>query len=241
MRWRPASGRRKAEADDARAGEVRLTGSTDEIGEQNGLARCGVDGGKQWDREECGDATHGPDSAPDKLCPKRKPAYVGPLTAARRYLLAIGAVCGNSARTDLCGGRPVMGVPTAILGRQPLYANGNCCPTAAPEVSRGDVCLDLRHRFEGTRSAWEAVSLPPSNLRSPDVDGVAALTAGRVPAPARVDGWQPTSHVDSHHQRVRTRGYSKDIGSDSPSHRSHRRVRGQIHLEMLYMAGWGWG
>jgi len=71
----------------------------------------------EWDREECGDATHGPDSAPDKLCPKRKPAYVGPLTAARRYLLAIGAVCGNSARTDLCGGRPVMGVPTAILGR----------------------------------------------------------------------------------------------------------------------------
>ena len=115
MRWRPASGRRKAEADDARAGEVRLTGSTDEIGEQNGLARCGVDGGKQWDREECGDATHGPDSAPDKLCPKRTPAYVGPHSAAWRYLLAIGAVCGNSARTDLCGGRPVMGVPTAIL------------------------------------------------------------------------------------------------------------------------------
>ena len=26
----------------------------------------------------------------------------------------VGAVCGNSARTVLCGGRPVMGVPTAI-------------------------------------------------------------------------------------------------------------------------------
>ena len=28
----------------------------------------------------------------------------------------VGAVCGNSARTVLCGGRPVMGVPTAIEG-----------------------------------------------------------------------------------------------------------------------------
>ena len=34
-RW-PASGRREAEADDERAGEVRLTDSTDEVGEQGG-------------------------------------------------------------------------------------------------------------------------------------------------------------------------------------------------------------
>ena len=27
----------------------------------------------------------------------------------------VGAVCGNSARTDLCGGCPVMGVSTAIM------------------------------------------------------------------------------------------------------------------------------
>jgi hypothetical protein len=37
------------------------------------------------------------------------------------YLLAIGAVCGNSARTDLCGGRLVMGVPTAILSQHLPY------------------------------------------------------------------------------------------------------------------------
>src|SRR5260370_12108094 len=117
MRRRPASGRRGAEADDVRAGEVTLTGSTDEVGEQNGLARGGVDGGKRWDREECGTAKHGPDSAPAKLCPKRTPAYAGPSIAARRHLLAIRTVCGNSARTDLCGGCPVMGIPTAILGR----------------------------------------------------------------------------------------------------------------------------
>src|SRR5260370_26835327 len=115
---RPASGRRGAEADDVRAGEVRLTGSTDEVGKQDGLARCGVDGGKRWDREKCGIAKHGLDSVPAKPCPKRTAAYVGLLTAGRRHLLAIGAVCGNSARTDLCGGRPVMGVPTAIIGQE---------------------------------------------------------------------------------------------------------------------------
>src|ERR1700686_3208900 len=115
MRRRPESGRRGAEADDVRTGEVTLTGSTDEVGEQNGRARGGVDGGKRWDREECGTAKHGPDSVPAKLCHRHTPAYVGPSTAARGYLLAIRTVCGNSARTDLCGGCPVMGIPTAIL------------------------------------------------------------------------------------------------------------------------------
>ena len=28
-------------------------------------------------------------------------------------LLKVGAVCGSPARTDLCGGHPVTGVPTA--------------------------------------------------------------------------------------------------------------------------------
>ena len=31
-----------------------------------------------------------------------------------RHTPKVGAVCGNSARTVLCGGRAVMGVPTAI-------------------------------------------------------------------------------------------------------------------------------
>jgi hypothetical protein len=33
----------------------------------------------------------------------------------RRFAVGpeVGAVCGKAARTDLCGGRPVMGVPTA--------------------------------------------------------------------------------------------------------------------------------
>ena len=32
----------------------------------------------------------------------------------RRQTPEVGAVCGKAARTVLCGGRPVMGVPTAI-------------------------------------------------------------------------------------------------------------------------------
>ena len=32
----------------------------------------------------------------------------------RRQTPEVGAVCGNPARTVLCGGHPVMGVPTAI-------------------------------------------------------------------------------------------------------------------------------
>jgi hypothetical protein len=36
------------------------------------------------------------------------------VSALSRQIPKVGAVCGNSARTVLCGGRPVMGVPTAI-------------------------------------------------------------------------------------------------------------------------------
>jgi len=128
MHRRPALGRRGAEADDVRTGEVTLTGSTDEVGEQDGLARCGVDGGKRWDREKCGHAQHGPDSAPAKLCPQRTLTHVGPPTAVRRHRLAIRTVCGNSARTDLCGGCPLMGIPTAIwIGGRSLAALRVAC------------------------------------------------------------------------------------------------------------------
>ena len=36
------------------------------------------------------------------------------IKASVRFSSKIGAVCGNSACTDLCGGRSVMGVPTTI-------------------------------------------------------------------------------------------------------------------------------
>ena len=36
------------------------------------------------------------------------------ISALPRQTPKVGAVCGKAARTVLCGGRPVMGVPTAI-------------------------------------------------------------------------------------------------------------------------------
>src|SRR6516165_12565837 len=52
-------------------------------------------------------------AAPQRLAPQA--AYPAPLAAStlRRHTPEVGAVCGNSARTDLCGGRSAMGVPTA--------------------------------------------------------------------------------------------------------------------------------
>src|SRR5713226_8216455 len=37
----------------------------------------------------------------------------------RRHSPEVGAVCGKAARTDLCGGRSAMSVPTAIVARAP--------------------------------------------------------------------------------------------------------------------------
>src|SRR3954451_11939681 len=44
------------------------------------------------------------------------PARVAPVagSAVRRHILEVGAECVSSARSDLCGGRSVMSVPTAI-------------------------------------------------------------------------------------------------------------------------------
>ena len=39
----------------------------------------------------------------------------------RRQTPKVGAVCPNWARTDLCGGREVTRVPTAILGHKQKY------------------------------------------------------------------------------------------------------------------------
>ena len=52
-----------------------------------------------------------------RLCAR----FLFPTIAKCRYLLVlspspkVGAVCGSSARTDLCGGRGVIPVPTASL------------------------------------------------------------------------------------------------------------------------------
>ena len=43
----------------------------------------------------------------------------------RRYAPEVGAECLNWARSDLCGGRSAMTVPTAIVGTPPQFNLGN--------------------------------------------------------------------------------------------------------------------
>ena len=81
-----------------------------EAGEQSGAIRGGVGGAKGRDRGECGLAKHAPDSVPHKRVTGARPHTVDRC----RYTPEVGAVCGKAARTDLCGGRLAMGVPTAI-------------------------------------------------------------------------------------------------------------------------------
>src|SRR6266705_214922 len=57
----------------------------------------------------------------------------------RRHSPEVGAVCGKAARTDLCGGRSAMGVPTAIVARAPRNDerhNFTISRHVAPEVCK---------------------------------------------------------------------------------------------------------
>ena len=49
-----------------------------------------------------------------KACPRGSPGYAELLVELRRSSPEVGARCVNYARRDLCGGCPVMGIPTAI-------------------------------------------------------------------------------------------------------------------------------
>src|SRR5690242_16051799 len=54
---------------------------------------------------------------------------------ASRQTSEVGAVCRKAARTDLCGGRPVMGVPTAIATASSVIAIAGCAPESRFELS----------------------------------------------------------------------------------------------------------
>src|SRR5439155_21120451 len=96
VRW-SASGRRGAEADDARAREVGPRHSSFEAGEQSGAIRRGVGAAKDGDQGECGPAKHALDSAPGS-----RVTGAGPHTACLcRHTPEVGAVCGKAARTVL--------------------------------------------------------------------------------------------------------------------------------------------
>src|SRR5215472_2038291 len=61
-----ASGRRGAEADDARTREVGPGHSSYEADEQSGLVRRGAGGAKGRDQGECGPTMHAPGAGPGK-------------------------------------------------------------------------------------------------------------------------------------------------------------------------------
>ncbi len=117
-----ASGRRGAVADDERTRGVRLRHSSWEADEQGGAIRRGAGGAKGGGQGKCGPAKRVPGAEPGK-----RVTGVGPHTAARDSASPsppeAGAVCGNSARTDLCGGRSAMSVPTAILAWEKFGSN----------------------------------------------------------------------------------------------------------------------
>ena len=64
----------------------------------------------QKDRDDVG----ADDAAGGRLAPQTAHPSSLAERALCRHTPEVGAVCGNSARTDLCGGRSAMGVPTAI-------------------------------------------------------------------------------------------------------------------------------
>src|SRR6266513_1959003 len=111
----PASGRRGAVADDEQTWEVRLRNSSREADEQSRATGCGVGGAKGGGGGECEPAKHGPGTVPgNRVTGAEAHTEFRENITPRRYIPEVGAVCLNWARTDLCGGREVTRVPTAI-------------------------------------------------------------------------------------------------------------------------------
>src|SRR5215203_123912 len=71
----------------------------------------------------------------------------------RRQTPKVGAECPNRARSDLCGGRSVMGIPTAIKPSTPRREVhvGQSCPTMQ---KRPSACDGLPHRTERDQAAF---------------------------------------------------------------------------------------
>ena len=97
-------------------GELELRHSSREADEQSGAIRCGAGGAKGGGRGECEPAKHGPDTEPgNRVTGAGAHTARRENIAKRRQTPEVGAVCLNWARTDLCGGREVTRVPTAII------------------------------------------------------------------------------------------------------------------------------
>src|SRR5882757_8040712 len=81
---------------------------------KTGFSGGGGDGAKGGDQGKRGSAKHAPDADPGSRDPGAGPCTAS-RSALRRQTPKVGAGCLSRASPDLCGGRPVMAVPTAIL------------------------------------------------------------------------------------------------------------------------------
>jgi hypothetical protein len=102
----------------ARHRGVRQFHSTGEASEQGrGVTACGVGGGKGTDQGEHRAIATGPDTEPElgRETVRSQVAWIAGCTCSFCTSTSeVRAVCGSSARTNLCGGRAAMTVPTAI-------------------------------------------------------------------------------------------------------------------------------
>src|SRR5215472_8527970 len=108
-------------------------------------------GGGQGEREPM---LHVPDTGPGKRVTGAGARTDG--REASRQSSEVGAVCRKAARTVLCGGRPVMGVPTAIDASHP--------PAAWPASFGGD---------------WRRLEPPQEAYRFTEADAVRMIPPRR--------------------------------------------------------------
>jgi hypothetical protein len=93
---------------------------------------------------------------------RHAPATPNPSSMARSTLWRpspkVGAECPNRARSVLCGGCPVTGIPTAILGRRAKSAKEQ--PKKCPSVQKSTLSSTHgdRWRFECQNTATWSVS-----------------------------------------------------------------------------------
>src|SRR5215470_20143075 len=95
-----------------------------EADEQCGSVRCGVGGAKGGDQGECGPTKHAPGTVPGKCVTSDGPHT----TSSGRTRDLPSGTRGKSrmrqgARTDLCGGRGAISVPTATRNEIRLTTN----------------------------------------------------------------------------------------------------------------------
>jgi hypothetical protein len=89
-----------------------------------------------------------------------------------RHTPKVGAVCGNSARTDLCGGRSVMSVPTAIseMSLQNIPLRGRTDARRAGSICSAASVLTFIKMTRARIAARSRVGGDCANLRPPRAD-----------------------------------------------------------------------